>query len=106
MVFKNLCVLLWKKVAPALEGLTHTCLDYSLTSFVRTYDIFTIGIRHPLANNLKDFCWFSSDQHLSYKYFQNDMILKMIPSKLFRLFCGCRHEGGNFSYETQGSHYI
>ena len=40
MVSKNLCIhVLLTKVALALEGLTHPCLKYFISSVVLTYDI-------------------------------------------------------------------
>ena len=47
MVFRNLCVLvLWMKVALALEGLTHLLLEVSLQSVIWIYGNFENTFRN------------------------------------------------------------
>ena len=53
MIFKNLCVLvLWMKVASALEGLTHSCTLIPKNIFYE-YE-FTLKIKQKFGEKLKE----------------------------------------------------
>ena len=62
--FKNLCILvLWTKVASALEGLTQLCLVMNSEKGTRNSDTFENKFLKSWIHK------FSSDQHFSIKYF-------------------------------------
>ena len=53
--FRKLCILvLWTKLASALEGLTHSCLEISLTRVISNLDSFenNFGIDHTYTKYL------------------------------------------------------
>ena len=59
MVFKNLCILvLWTKLASALKGFTHLCLEISNIYVVWTFYTYenNFGINPKFTKYLKESC--------------------------------------------------
>ena len=76
---KKCCILVfWTKVALALEGLTHSCLEIHLTGVVWTCHSFenNFGIIHEFAIYLKEN--YSSDEKFSFKLFLNIAFVREI----------------------------
>ena len=81
MVFENRCILvLWTKVASALEGLTHLYQERFRTNVVCTYNTFddNYGMNHKFTNYLKEGCGLGSGRQQFIKYFtKKALITKM-----------------------------
>ena len=70
------------KVAFALEGLTYSCLEISI-SVVWTSDTFESNLRmnHKFTNYLKESCGLDFDEHFSFKNFLKIAFVREISLK-------------------------
>ena len=75
-------ILCWPIYKPAAKGLSHSCLEVTLTNVVWTYNIpvNNFGLRQKFPKYLKESYGLSSDQHPSFKCFlKNALFPKMLP---------------------------
>ena len=88
--FKNLCILvLWTKVASALEGLNineivrlllEAVSIKGLSVFYHLFFVDDLGICHKFTKCLKGGCGCGVDTHFSFKHFPKMLWLKKIPT--------------------------